>query len=215
MYKKLSRVPLGYRVPVLLGMKARRVELPVGIDEDFLPPDDVEALQKKQKSRLYEAAHGYDYWYERETKLSTFEKFAKKRLENAARKSIYKRLRYMPSLRVQAVPVGEERVETKTFPGWLRRRVGRGWGAGSKSEEYFSPHAWSKTRWYVSPALLSPATREMQLKNTRSVYLTPFKRVRRGRDRDTFITEVLSTTQPNTQTALPWGKETPRWIRRG
>ena len=210
--RRLARTPQGKRLPVILGMIARHEDVP----EDLAPPEAVQALQKKQKNRLYKAAHGDDYWYERDTKRSSFEKLAQRRLENAARKSIYKRMRYTPTLQVQAVPVGEERVETKTFPGWLRRSVGRGWGAARKSEEYFDENAWSKTTWYVSPALLSPETRAIQMRNQKRVYLSPKVRVRRGKGRE-LVTEIFGRQAEidSKQTTLPWGVVLPRWIRRG
>jgi hypothetical protein len=211
--RKLERVPYGHRVPWILGMIARHEE--VSEPENLVPPKDIEALQKKQKNRLYKAYTADDSWYESNTKLSTFEKFAKKKLENAARKSVYKRYRYTPTLQVRAVPVGEERVETRFYPGWLRRRVGRGWGNARKSEEYFDPQAWSKTTWYVSPALLSPETRERQMKNQKNVYLSPKVRVRRGRGRE-LITEIFGRQAEidSKQATLPWGTVLPRWTRR-
>lgn len=210
--QRLARTPQGHRLPVIMGMIARHEEVP----KDLAPPEDVKALQKKQKKRLYKAAHGDDYWYERDTKKSSFEKLAQRRLENAARKSIYKRNRYTPTLQVQAVPVGEERVETRFYPGWLRRSVGRGWGAARKSEDYFDEKAWSKTTWYVSSALLSPQTRELQLRNQKRVYLSPKVRVRRGKGRE-LVTEIFGRQAENNvkQTPLPWGVVIPRWIVRG
>jgi hypothetical protein len=211
LWDRLDKVPYGKRVPWILGAIARHE----GTPEDLAPPEDVKALLKKQQNRLYKAYTADDSWYERETKPSTFEKFAKKRLENAARKSVYKRYRYTSPLQVRAVPVGEERVETRFYPGWLRRSVGRGWGNARKSEEYFDPQAWSKTTWYVSPALLSAETRERQMRNQKRVYLSPKVRVSRGRGRE-LITEIFGRQAEidSKQTVLPWGTVLPRWVRR-
>jgi hypothetical protein len=205
MFHKLARVPQGKRVPWILGMVARHEE--VRDAEQLVPPEEIARIQKTQQSRWY-ANDPY------EQKLQEFqlERHLKKRLDEALAKTRWAWWRYHRN-RIAVVPRGEERVEVESIPRWTYRSGG-GWGRGRRrSETVFEME--DRRKWYLSTALLSPATREMQLKNTRGVYLSPVKRVRRGKDNSTMITEVLSTTQPNTQTALPWGKEIPRWIRRG
>ena len=207
---KLINLPLGKRLPVLLGLIARHREHVLDV---FVPPEDIKNIQRKQKNRLWRAyLQDRPYWT-REN-LSTFERLAQRRLQEALAKTARARRYY--KVHAQTVPMGQERIETKTYPGWLRRRVGRGWGRSSQSEDYFDPKAWSRNIWYVSPTLLSPETRALQARNAKHVYLTPEKRVRWGRGRN-LVQEVLSTEalRSNTQTALPWRKETPRWIVRG
>jgi hypothetical protein len=209
---KLINLPLGKRLPLLLGLIARHENVSRYLHH-LVPPEDIENIQRKQKNRLWRAYDATDTYWTREN-LSTFERLAQRRLQEALAKTARARRYY--TVQAQAVPIGQERVETKTFPGWLRRRVGRGWGRSSQSEDYFDPKAWSRNIWYVSPTLLSPETRALQARNAKHVYLTPEKRVRWGRGRK-LVTEVLNTEalRSNTQTALPWRKETPRWIVRG
>ena len=198
--QKLTRVPHGHRVPWLLGKVARHEKVP----EEFVPPEEIKRIQRTQQSRSNET-------YEQEFQ-STLERHLKSRLDEALEKTRWARWRYYRN-RVQVVPRGQERVEFESFPRWVWKSGG-GWGRGRRrGETVFEMD--QRRRWFLSNALLSPATREMQLKNTKGIYLTPSKRVRRGKDNSTMITEVLSTTQPHTQTALPWGTETPKWIRRG
>jgi len=201
-WEKLATVPQGKRLPLLLGVIARHEDASAA--EELVPPEEIKRIQKLQKDRLYEK-EPYDHWPKKfQSKL---EERLKERLDEAIAKTHWSRYRFWRN-RVEVVPMGQERVEFEDVPRWVRERVGSGWGGAYKSKEVFQME--QRRRWYLSHAMLSPATRAMQLKNTRGVYLTPNMRVRRGRDNSTMITEVFRAKQ----TAFPWGKEAPRWIRR-
>jgi hypothetical protein len=201
-WKKLALVPQGKRLPILLGLVARRED--VSSAEDLIPPAEIKRIQKLQKQR-FDEKEPYEYYHPRfQTKL---EERLKERLDEAIAKTHWSRYRFWHN-RVEVVPLGQERVEFENVPRWVRERVGSGWGNSYKSKEVFRME--ERRRWYLSRAMLSPATIAMQLKNTRGVYLTPNMRVRRGRDNSTMITEVFHRTQ----SAFPWGQEVPRWIRR-
>jgi len=199
-WQKLARVPQGKRVPLILGVFARHEDASAA--EELVPPEEIKRIQKLQQQRGEEPN---EYYHPRfQTK---FEHLLEERLNEAINKTHWARWRYYRN-RIEVVPQGQERVESETYPRWVRERVGSGWGNSYKSKTVFQLAR--RNRWYLSTAMLNPATRERQLKNTRGVYLTPNTRVRRGRD-GSMITEVFNKAQ----TAFPWGQEVPRWIRRG
>lgn len=176
---RFSKIPYGKRLPVIFGMVARKEwDAPI----HAVPPAVVWDIQRKQHERkLLKDVAG--------PKEPVIVRFLQDKLKTAEWRTNI-RTGYPHTRNVKLVPMGEERVAS-SVSYYLRKPRYRWANAASKHE------------WYVSHAMLSPETRELQKQNRKRVYLTPEKRVRAGRGY-ALVTEVLNKT-----------RKRPRWIVQG
>lgn len=177
--QRLAKTPYGKRLPLIVGIVARREwDAP----RHVVPPEVIEAVERKQRKRqVLKEEPGPEE--------PTIVRFLQKKLKSAEWRTNI-RTGYLHTRNVKLVPIGEERVAS-SVSYYLRKPRYRWANAASKHE------------WYVSHAMLSPETRELQKQNRKRVYLTPEKRVRGGRG-SALVVEVLDKT-----------RKRPRWIVQG
>lgn len=173
--QRLVQRPQGKRLPLVYGMFARKEP---GTPYFLIDPEIQENIRRKQAQREALRVAPIEPFYAR---------LARKRLDGAwwttwPRHSTTRH----HTKKVEVVPRGEERVVSSSYEFWPR---------GGRYAERASKHY-----WYVSSAILNRATRELQEKNYRHIYLSPEQRVRSGRG-SLLVTEILNKS-----------RKVPRWI---
>ena len=177
---RIAGISHGKRLPVIIGMVVR--EEPGAYElRHLVPPEVLWNIERKQhKRKLLKEVSG--------PQEPTIERYLQNRLRYAMWRTDIRPTRRHTKI-FKFVPPGEERVASRSDTFWV---------AGKRFPRTSSEH-----EWYVSRAMISPETRELQKQNRKRVYLTPEKRVRGGRG-SALVVEVLDKN-----------RKRPRWIVQG
>jgi hypothetical protein len=177
---RLAKTPYGKRLPLIIGTVSRRAPGAYEL-RHLVPPEVLWNIERKQhKRKLLKEVSG--------PQEPTIERYLQNRLRYAMWRTDIRPTRRHTKI-FKFVPPGEERVASRSDTFWV---------AGKRFPRTSSEH-----EWYVSRAMISPETRELQKQNRKRVYLTPEKRVRGGRG-SALVVEVLDKK-----------RKRPRWIVQG